>query len=131
MLSSHHNELNKLRDDNKALREKADKFDAAEREKLSQEEKLNALIEEANKAKAENLRLLNRTKAAAKLTSLGLSEEEYSPIPDGFVSDREIPMSGNRRHYRQGNGENGFYPNIWTACFKSCRHFNKPLCNAV
>ncbi|MDE7399181.1 MAG: hypothetical protein K2N06_06600 [Oscillospiraceae bacterium] len=89
LLSSHHNELNKLKDDNKSLKEKADKFDAAEREKLSQEEKLNALIEEANKAKAENLRLLNRTKAAAKLTALGLSEEEYSPILDGFVSDNE------------------------------------------
>ena len=73
LLSSHHSELNKLKDDNKSLKEKADKFDAAEREKLSQEEKLNALIEEANKAKAENLRLLNRTKAAAKLTSLGIS----------------------------------------------------------
>lgn len=94
LLSSHHNELNKLKDDNKSLKEKADKFDAAEREKLSQEEKLNALIEEANKAKAENLRLLNRTKAAAKLTALGLSEEEYSPILDGFVSDNEEQTLG-------------------------------------
>lgn len=66
LLSSHHNELNKLKDDNKQLREKADKFDAAEREKLSQKEKLNKLIEEVNKAKADNLWLLNRTKAAAK-----------------------------------------------------------------
>lgn len=41
LLSSHHNELNKLKDDNKALKEKADKFDAAERDKLSQEESLN------------------------------------------------------------------------------------------
>lgn len=88
LLSSHHNELNKLKDDNKSLREKADKFDAAEREKLSQEEKLNKLIEEANKAKADNLRLLNRTKAAAKLAPLGFSED-YSPILDGFVSDNE------------------------------------------
>lgn len=89
LLSSHHNELNKLKDANAALKEKADRFDAAERDKLSQEEKLNRLIEEANKAKADNLRLLNRTKAAAKLAPLGLSEEEYSPILDGFVSDNE------------------------------------------
>lgn len=94
LLSSHHNELNKLKDDNKSLREKADKFDAAEREKLSQEEKLNKLIEEANKAKADNLRLLNRTKAAAKLAPLGLSEEDYSPILDGFVSDNEEQTLG-------------------------------------
>lgn len=33
--------------------------------------------------------MLNRTKAAAKLTSLGISEEDYSPILDGFVSDNE------------------------------------------
>ncbi len=89
LLSSHHNELNRLKDDNKALKEKADKFDAAEREKLSQEEKLNKLIEEANKAKADNLRLLNRTKAAAKFAPLGLTEKDYSPILDGFVSDNE------------------------------------------
>ena len=30
LLSSHHSEMNKLKDDNKALKEKADKFDAAE-----------------------------------------------------------------------------------------------------
>lgn len=89
LLSSHHSELNKLKDDNKALKEKADKFDEAEREKLSQEEKLNKLIEEASKAKAENQRLFNRTKAAAKLTAAGLSEEEYSTVLDGFVSDNE------------------------------------------
>lgn len=89
LLGSHHNELNKLKDDNKALKEKADKYDAAERDKLSQEEKLNKLIEEANKAKADNLRLLNRTKAAAKLAQAGLTEEEYGSILDGFVSDNE------------------------------------------
>lgn len=100
LLSSHHNELNKLKDDNKSLKEKADKFDAAEREKLSQEEKLKALIDEANKAKSENQRLLNRTKAAAKLTAAGLSEEEYSPVLDGlgaapaFVSDNEEQTIG-------------------------------------
>lgn len=79
---------------NKALKEKADKFDEAEREKLSQEEKLNKLIEEANQAKAENQRLLNRTKAAAKLAAAGLSEEEYSSVLDGFVSDNEEQTIG-------------------------------------
>ncbi len=94
LLSSHHSEMNKLKDDNKALKEKADKFDAAEQEKLSQEEKLKQLIDDANKAKAENQRLLNRTKAAAKLTAAGLSEEEYSTVLDGFVSDNEEQTIG-------------------------------------
>lgn len=94
LLSSHHSELNKLKDDNKSLKEKADKFDEAEREKLSQEEKLNKLIEEASKAKSENQRLLNRTKAAAKLTAAGLTEEEYSAVLDGFVSDNEEQTIG-------------------------------------
>lgn len=94
LLSSHHNELNKLKDDNRTLKEKADKFDAAEREKLSKEEQLNKLLEDANKAKAENLRLLNRTKAAAKLAAAGLSEEESAPILDGFVSDNEEQTIG-------------------------------------
>lgn len=89
LLNSHHADIDKLKEINKSLKEKADRFDEAEREKLSQEENLNKLIEEANKAKAKNLRLLNRTKAAAKLTSLGISEEDYSPILDGFVSDNE------------------------------------------
>ncbi len=89
LLNSHHSEIAALKDEKKALKEKADKFDEAEREKLSQEEKLKALIEEANKAKAENQRLLNRTKAAAKLTAAGLTEEEYSAVLDGFVTDDE------------------------------------------
>lgn len=76
------------KDDNKALKEKADKFDAAEQEKLKQ------LIDEANKAKAENQRLLNRTKAAAKLAAAGLSEDEYSPVLDRFVSDNEEQTIG-------------------------------------
>lgn len=94
LLSSHHSELNKLKDDNKSLKEKADKFDEAEREKLSKEEKLNKLIEEANKAKSESQRLLNRTKAAAKLSATGLTEEEYSAVLDGFVSDNKEQTIG-------------------------------------
>ncbi len=94
LLSSHHSEMNKLKDDNKSLKDKADKFDEAEREKLSKEEKLNKLIEEANKAKSESQRLLNRTKAAAKLSAAGLTEEEYSAVLDGFVSDNEEQTIG-------------------------------------
>jgi len=94
LLSLHHNELNKLKDDNKALKEKADKFDKAEQEKLSKEEQLRHLLDEAKAAKAENLRLLNRTKAAAKLAAAGLSEEESAPILDGFVSDNEEQTMG-------------------------------------
>lgn len=94
LLNSHHADIDKLRETNKSLKEKADKFDEAEREKLSQEEKLNKLIEEASKAKSENQRLLNRTKAAAKLTAAGLTEEEYSAVLDGFVSDNEEQTIG-------------------------------------
>ncbi len=94
LLNSHHADIDKLRETNKSLKEKADKFDEAEREKLSKEEKLNKLIEEANKAKSESQRLLNRTKAAAKLSATGLTEEEYSAVLDGFVSDNEEQTIG-------------------------------------
>lgn len=38
--------------------------------------------------------MLNRTKAAAKLSATGLTEEEYSAVLDGFVSDNEEQTIG-------------------------------------
>jgi hypothetical protein len=82
ILNAHHAEL-------KPFKEKAELYDAAEQEKLSAEEKLNKLLAEAESAKAENFRMLNRTKAMAKFAAAGISEEHYSSLLDGIVSDDE------------------------------------------
>jgi hypothetical protein len=76
-------------DELKDLREKAQKYDAAEAEKLTNEEKLQKLIDEAAKSKSENAKLLNRTKAVSELTKAGLTEDDYKDLIDGIVSDDE------------------------------------------
>jgi hypothetical protein len=76
-------------DELKDLREKAEKFDAAEAEKLSNEQKLQKMLDDAAKSKTENAKLLNRTKAIAELTAAGLTEDDYKDLIDGIVSDNE------------------------------------------
>jgi hypothetical protein len=76
-------------DELKELRDKAQKFDAAEAEKLTNEEKLQKLLNEAAKSKTENAKLLNRTKAVSELAAAGLTEDDYKDLIDGIVSDDE------------------------------------------
>lgn len=73
----------------KVLEEKAKAYDLAQSEKLSVEEKAKQVLADAEKIKAENTRLLNRTKATGILVSGGLSEDDYKDIIDGIVSDDE------------------------------------------
>lgn len=71
------------------LKEKAKKYDDYEAEKLSAEEKLKQLTEEAEKAKITNLKMLNKTKAVAELVNCGLSEDDYKGFIDSIVSENE------------------------------------------
>lgn len=76
------------------LRDKAKKFDEAEAEKLSAEEKLKQTLADAEKSKNDNLMILNRTKAIAELTKAGVSEDDYKDIIEGIVTaDEEKTVS--------------------------------------
>lgn len=80
--------------DLQALRDKAKKFDEAESEKLSAEEKLKQALADAEKSKNDNLMILNRTKAVAELAKAGISEADYKDIIDGIVTaDEEKTVS--------------------------------------
>ena len=57
--------------------------------KLSEQEKYQKLMEEAAQIKAENTRLLNRTKVQEKFVKAGIKEECYSPLLDSIVTDDE------------------------------------------
>ena len=93
ILNSHHSEMSVKSKDYEAqiagLKTKADAFDKAEQDKLSEKEKLDKLLKEAEKAKADNLRILNRTKAEAEFVREGIKAEDYSGVLDGIVSDDE------------------------------------------
>lgn len=93
ILNSHHSEMSSKEKDYKeqiaGLKTKADAFDKAEQDKLSEKEKLDKLLADAAKAKADNLRILNRTKAEAEFVREGIKTEDYSSILDGIVSDDE------------------------------------------
>lgn len=69
------------------LKKKAKAYDDAQREKLSAEEKYEALIQEAEEAKAEAARFRARTKAEAEFIKAGLDEKEYSSLLDDVVTD--------------------------------------------
>lgn len=80
--------------DLQTLRDKAKKFDEAEAEKLSAEEKLKQALADAEKSKNDNLIILNRTKAIAELTKAGVSEDDYKDIIEGIVTaDEEKTVS--------------------------------------
>lgn len=93
ILSKHHDEVSakaKAAEDKfSALREKAEKYDKEQADKLSEQEKLQKELEKAQKLVAENSRLLNRTKVTAKFVEAGIKEESYSSLIDDIVSDDE------------------------------------------
>ena len=93
VLAAHHAEVtakSKSYDEKiKALSEKADLYDKEQQEKLSEKEKLDNLLAEAARLKAENSRMLNRTKAQAKFVEAGIKEDVYTPLLDNLVSDSE------------------------------------------
>ena len=71
------------------LRVKAKAYEDYEDSKKTADEKLQKLLADAEKSKLENLKLLNKTKAASAFVAAGISEEEYSSFIDGIVSDSE------------------------------------------
>ena len=93
ILSKHHDEVSakaKAAEDKfSAFREKAEKYDKEQADKLSEQEKLQKELERAQKLVAENSRLLNRTKVTAKFVEAGIKEESYSSLIDDIVSDDE------------------------------------------
>lgn len=92
-LSKHHDEVSAkakaAEDKYSAFREKAEKYDKEQADKLSEQEKLQKELEKAQKLVAENSRLLNRTKVTAKFVEAGIKEESYSSLIDDIVSDDE------------------------------------------
>lgn len=93
ILAKHHEEISaktKAAEDKfSAYKDKADKYDKEQADKLSEQEKYQKLMEEAAQIKAENTRLLNRTKVQEKFVKAGIKEECYSPLLDSIVTDDE------------------------------------------
>ena len=93
ILAKHHEEITaktKAAEDKfSAYKDKADKYDKEQADKISEQEKYQKLMEEAAQIKAENTRLLNRTKVQEKFVKAGIKEECYSPLLDSIVSDDE------------------------------------------
>lgn len=93
ILAKHHEEINaraKAAEDKfSTYKDKADKYDKEQADKLSEQEKYQKLMEEAAQIKAENTRLLNRTKVQERFVKAGIKEECYSPLLDSIVSDNE------------------------------------------
>jgi len=71
------------------LEEKARLYDEAEEAKKTAEQKLADALKKAEQLKAENQKILNRTKAAVVFAQAGISEAEYAPILDGIVTTDE------------------------------------------
>lgn len=71
------------------LEEKARLYDEAEEAKKTAEQKLEDALKKAEQLKAENQKILNRTKAAVVFAQAGISEAEYAPILDGIVTTDE------------------------------------------
>ncbi len=94
-LNQHNSEVNSAKgasikdDDLKELREKAKKFEEYEREKLSNEERVKIALEQAEKARRDNLMLLNKTKAEAIFVADGLASEDYKDFIDSIVKEDE------------------------------------------
>lgn len=93
ILAKYHEEINaraKAAEDKfSTYKDKADKYDKEQADKLSEQEKYQKLMEEAAQIKAENTRLLNRTKVQERFVKAGIKEECYSPLLDSIVSDNE------------------------------------------
>ena len=70
-----------------ALREKAQKYEEVEAEKLSNEEKLKKTLADAEALKAQNAKLLSRTRAENVFVKAGLTEAEYGAFLDSIVAE--------------------------------------------
>ncbi|MBR1750435.1 MAG: hypothetical protein IJ740_06050 [Ruminococcus sp.] len=92
ILNAHHSSVPKPKigdEELSALREKAQKFDEYEAEKLSNDEKLQKALEDAEKLKITNQKMLNRTKALSELVTGGFSADEAEKVVDSIVSEDE------------------------------------------
>lgn len=70
---------------------KAAEFDKLEEAGLSDEQKIQKALKEANDTKAEYDKKLNKLEAEKILVSAGLTEEDYKDLIDGIVSgDAEV-----------------------------------------
>lgn len=92
-LSAHHSGIDaktkSIEEKFAGLKEKADAYDKELAEKLSSEEKLQALIKAAEANKAESQRILNRTKVTEKFASKGYKPEVYNELLSSIVTDDE------------------------------------------
>ena len=93
MLGSHHKDVESktksVEDKLAGYKEKADAYDKEQADKLSAEEKLKALIEQAEATKLENQRILNRTKVIERFTSAGYKADTYESLLGNIVVDDE------------------------------------------
>ena len=93
MLGSHHKDVESktkgLEDKLASYKEKADAYDKEQAEKLSAEEKLQALIQQAEATKLENQRILNRTKVIERFTAAGYKADTYENLLENLVADDE------------------------------------------
>lgn len=96
ILNNHNTEIttvkksNLLADELEKLKDKAKKYDEYEADKLTNEEKIQKALEEAELAKAENLKILNKSKAIQELVKGGFAEDDYKDFIDGIVSEDEV-----------------------------------------
>lgn len=96
VLAKHHEEINaktKAAEDKfSAYKDKADKYDKEQADKLSEQEKYQKLMEEAAQIKAENTRLLNRTKVQEKFVKAGI---KY-PVSEKYIEAIRAPVREDR-----------------------------------
>lgn len=71
----------------KQLRDKAKAYDDAEKEKMTAEQKYEALIKEAEETKAEAARIRAKMKAEAEFIKAGLTEKEYADLLDDVIGE--------------------------------------------
>lgn len=71
----------------KQLRDKAKAYDDAEKEKMTAEQKYEALIKEAEETKAEAARIRSKMKAEAEFIKAGLTEKEYADLLDDVIGE--------------------------------------------
>ncbi len=96
ILNNHNTEIITVKKSNlsvdelKKLKDKAKKYDEYEADKLTNEEKIQKALEEAELAKTENLKILNKSKAIQELVKGGFAEDDYKDFIDGIVSEDEV-----------------------------------------
>lgn len=95
-LNSFQDDVQREKDAAKELKEKADKYDEAQRlldeektKNLTAEEKIQAAIDAANVEKANFAKASNKLAVEKILLGAGLVEEDYKDLIDGIVSDNK------------------------------------------